>query len=84
MTLLAANDNTPHWPRGLRRLLAAAYVGVSPNHWDAMVADGRMPAPKRFDNRTVWDKVAVDLAFDMLAGGSARANDGAEIIEFAA
>lgn len=79
-----ANDNTPRWPRGLRRLLAAAYIGVSPNHFDVMVYDGRMPQPKRFDNRTVWDKVAVDLAFDVLAGGSPRAADGAEIIEFAA
>lgn len=79
-----ANDNTPHWPRGLRRLLAAAYVGVSPNLWDSMVADGRMPKPKRFDGRTVWDKVAVDAAFDLLDGGIARDLGGVEIIEFAA
>jgi hypothetical protein len=73
----------PHWPRGLRRLLAAAYVGVSPNLWDTMVADGRMPKPKRVDNRTIWDKIAVDRAFDLLDGGLPRDESGEEVYEFA-
>jgi hypothetical protein len=84
MTLIAANDNTPHWPRGLRRLVAASYVGVSPNLWDSMVADGRMPKPKRVDGRTIWDKVAVDRAFDLLDGGNATDLAGADIYEFSA
>lgn len=75
------NDNTPHWPRGLLRNQAARYIGVGQNHFDTMVNDGRMPKPKRIDNRTIWDKLAVDRAFDLLDGGSIG---GETIIEFAA
>jgi predicted DNA-binding transcriptional regulator AlpA len=57
-----ANDTTPHWPRGLRRKLAAAYIGVSLSLWDTMVAEGEMPKPKRTHGRTIWDKIAVDRA----------------------
>lgn len=45
-------------PRGLSREEAATYIGVSPGKLDQMVADGRMPAPKRIDGRRVWDRLA--------------------------
>ena len=79
-----ANDNNPRWPRGLSRILAASYVGVSLSLWDKMVAETDMPQPKRIHGRTIWDKLAVDRAFDLLDGGSATAPSGEEIIEFAA
>jgi len=50
-------------PRGLSREEAARYIGVGPTKFDEMVKDGRMPKPKRLDGRTVWDRLAVDLAF---------------------
>jgi predicted DNA-binding transcriptional regulator AlpA len=50
-------------PRGLSRAEAAAYVGVSPSMFDAMVKDGRMPPPKEINSRRVWDRCAVDAAF---------------------
>lgn len=53
-------------PRGLSRCQAAAYVGISPTKFDQMVKDGRMPKAKRIDGRTVWDRVALDSAFDDL------------------
>jgi hypothetical protein len=53
-------------PRGLQREVAAQYVGVSAGKFDEMVADGRMPAPKRIDARKVWDRMALDLAFSGL------------------
>lgn len=53
-------------PRGLSRVQAAAYVGVSPSLFDEMVADGRMPGPKRINARTVWDRTQVDEAFAAL------------------
>jgi predicted DNA-binding transcriptional regulator AlpA len=46
--------------------VAAAYVGVSPSLFDILVKDGRMPAPKRINSRTVWDKLEVDEAFAAL------------------
>jgi predicted DNA-binding transcriptional regulator AlpA len=69
----------PQWPRGLRRGLAAEYVGVSLSLFDSMVRDGRMPKPKRVENRTIWDRIDVDRAFDLLDGGSARDSCGEEI-----
>ena len=47
-------------PRGLSREQAAAYVGISPSLFDALVKDGRMPAPKRINSRTVWDRLQLD------------------------
>jgi hypothetical protein len=31
-----------------------------------MVADGRMPKPKRIDRRVVWDRLQLDTAFAAL------------------
>lgn len=56
-------------PRGLSRVQAAAYVGVSPSLFDAMVDDGRMPKALRVNSRAVWDLRAVDAAFSALGGG---------------
>jgi excisionase family DNA binding protein len=56
-------DTIGYPPRGLSRDEAARYVGVGTTKFDEMVQDGRMPKPKRVDGRTVWDRVAIDLAF---------------------
>jgi hypothetical protein len=53
-------------PRGLSRVESADYVGVSPSLFDAMVRDGRMPGPKVINTRTVWDRFALDRAFEAL------------------
>lgn len=52
--------------RGLSRVEAAEYVGVGVTKFDAMIADGRMPKPKKIDSRKVWDVRALDRAFDAL------------------
>jgi predicted DNA-binding transcriptional regulator AlpA len=56
----------PPTRRGLSRVLAAGYVGVSPAKFDEMVSDGRMPKPKRIDGRKVWDVRALDRFFEAL------------------
>jgi hypothetical protein len=53
-------------PRGLSRVQSAAYVGVGGTLFDKMVEDGRMPAPKRANSRTIWDRLALDEAFAAL------------------
>jgi hypothetical protein len=40
-------------PRGMSRVEAADYVGVSPGLFDTIVRDGRMPGPKLINTRTV-------------------------------
>jgi len=54
-------------PRGLSRAQAAAYIGVSPTLFDAMVGDGRMPKPERINARAVWDRIKLDEAFSALS-----------------
>jgi len=56
-------DSIAYAPRGLSRDDAARYVGVGATKFDEMVADGRMPKPKRIDGRVVWDRVKLDAAF---------------------
>ncbi len=52
--------------RGLSRLEAAAYVGISPSTFDEMVADARMPQPRVINSRIVWDRWELDEAFGSL------------------
>lgn len=53
-------------PRGMSRIEAARYIGVGTTLFDEMVADGRMPKPKRINNRTIWDRAELDIAFSDL------------------
>ena len=60
------SDTRPCPRRGLSRDEAAMYCGVSITLFDRMVADGRMPPPRRIDGRKVWDVRSIDVAFDRL------------------
>jgi hypothetical protein len=62
----ALSQSRPIPRRGLSRDEAAMYIGVSSGKFDAMLADGRMPVPRRIDGRKVWDIHDLDLAFDAL------------------
>ena len=54
-------------PRLIGREAAAVYVCVSPNTFDQMVDDGRMPPPKRLGpRRFAWDVRELDSAVDQL------------------
>lgn len=70
--MIAANDNKPKRgdslprslpPIGLSREMAADFICVSPSKFDQMVADCRMPKPKKIDARRVWDRNKVERAF---------------------
>lgn len=56
-------DSIAYAPRGMSRDDAARYVGVSTTKFDEMVADGRMPRPKRVDGRVIWDRLRIEAAF---------------------
>jgi excisionase family DNA binding protein len=72
----ALSETRPVPRRGLSRDEAAMYIGVSAAKFDEMIADGRMPAPRRIDGRKVWDMREVDMCFDDLprADGATIAN----------
>ncbi len=50
----------------VKREDAARYVGVSPTKFDQLVAERRMPRPKKIDARRVWDVRKLDEAIDDL------------------
>jgi excisionase family DNA binding protein len=54
--------------RGLNRMEAAAYIGISASKFSELVADGRMPHPKCIDGRRIWDVRELDQHFDDLPG----------------
>lgn len=60
------NAVLPPTSRGLSRVEAAKYVGVSPTKFDELVRDNRMPAAKRVDGRKVWDRHQLDSSFEAL------------------
>lgn len=74
MPHIPANDNRPSAlpaslaPRGLCRVVAAEYIGVSPSLFDQLVSDGRMPKPKAINSRRVWDRLQIDEYFSALFG----------------
>ena len=51
-------------PRGLSRVQAAAYVGVSPNRFLAEVEAGLWPQPETRGRRKIWDRDRIDEAWD--------------------
>jgi excisionase family DNA binding protein len=59
-------DSLSYPPRGMSRDEAARYVGVGATKFDEMVADGRMPRPKRVDGRVIWDRLRIEVAFSDL------------------
>lgn len=66
----AANDNRRSalpfgvLPRGLRREQAAAYLGISPSHFDKQREAGTIPAPRELFGVMLWDRHKLDALFD--------------------
>ncbi len=69
------SDAFSYPPRGMSREEAARYVGVGTTKFDELVADRRMPNPKRIDGRVVWDRTALDAAFTDLPSDSGNRVD---------
>jgi len=69
----------PPVSRLMDRRQAAAYVGLSPNAFDAEVAAGTFPGhyPLTRIRRRLWDRRALDDAMDRAMGLTGKANDRA-------
>jgi hypothetical protein len=53
-------------PRGLSRIDAARYLGISPSKFDDLRKDGRVGPARLIDGRKVWDVHDLDSAFEAL------------------
>jgi hypothetical protein len=61
---LTAKRPTPR--RGLSRVEAAAYIGVSPSKFDQLRQSGRLAAPKVLDGRLIFTVERLDDFLDSL------------------
>ncbi len=52
------------WPRGMRRSVAAAYIGISPSHFDKQRAAGTIPAPRNMFGVELYDRADLDSLFE--------------------
>ena len=52
--------------RGLSRIFAAAYIGISTTFFDQLVAKGKLPPPVKIGARLVWDRFDLDAAFEAM------------------
>ena len=62
----ALPSNLP--PRGLSREQAAEFCGMGPDLFDRQVQAGKLPLGIKFGGRVVWDRAALEYAFDRLSG----------------
>jgi len=53
---------SPTEPTGLKRQDAAAHCGVSPGHFDRMVREGILPAPRPLGGVNLWLRQELDQA----------------------
>jgi hypothetical protein len=64
------------------RLELAAAIGISASKFRALVEDGRMPSPRRVDDRSIWDVDELRAAFKALPheGDCGKANSWADVV----
>jgi hypothetical protein len=53
-------------PRGLKRKVAAAYMGVSPTTFDEMRKDGTVAPPRKYRGNKIFDVRDLDDAYENL------------------
>lgn len=61
--------------RGLSRVEAALYLGISPSKFDELRKDGRVGPNRLIDGRKVWDVRELDLVFEAFPLESTAAAD---------
>jgi hypothetical protein len=66
MTSRPITEMRPCPRRGLSRVEAALYLGISPSKFDELRKDGRVGPARLIDGRKVWDVRELDLAFEAL------------------
>jgi excisionase family DNA binding protein len=61
------HDALSYPPRALRADRAAAYLSMSRSTFLRLVNEGKLPQPIRIGGIVLWDRLALDLAFEELA-----------------
>lgn len=61
---MQSSQISERWPRGMRRGIAAAYLGISPTHFDKQRTSGTIPAPKAMFGVELYDRADLDALFE--------------------
>ncbi len=64
MTMRKLQDELAYPPRAMKAERAAAYLDMSRSKFLELVAGDRLPKPKVIDGIRVWDRLALDDAFN--------------------
>jgi excisionase family DNA binding protein len=64
-------DHLAYPPRLLRADRAAAYLGIGTRTFMRLVAEGKLPKPKRLSGVVAWDRYRLDAAIDDAADDAA-------------
>lgn len=65
------------WPRGLNRVQAANYLGISSSTFQRLVDTKAIPRGKRITKgRLVWDRVELDHYFDHIDNDEKKEDSG--------
>lgn len=62
-------------PRGLRRVDAARYIGISPTLFDTKRKEGAIPPPRDLFGVMIWDRHDLDSLFAKPVYSAANDND---------
>ena len=64
MTARKLQDELAYPPRAMKAERAAAYLDMSRSKFLELVESGRLPQPKVIDGIRIWDRLALDAAFN--------------------
>ncbi len=67
-------DHLAYPPRAMKAERAAAYLSMSRSKFLDLVDHGKLPKPVHIDGMVLWDRLALELAFEEMASDSDRPN----------
>ena len=68
------HDHLAYPPRAMRADRAAAYLSISRSKFLALVEQGKLPKPVHIDSLALWDRLALELAFEQMTADNERPN----------
>ncbi len=74
----------PHWPKMMRRQLAAQYCDLSIAEFEREINAGRLPTPVRLGNHDHWSRTRIDECLERLTSDNSNWFDGSPLFGDAA
>jgi predicted DNA-binding transcriptional regulator AlpA len=68
------HDHLAYPPRAMRAERAAAYLSISRSKFLELVEQGKLPKPVHIDSLALWDRLALELAFEQMTSDNDRPN----------